>query len=106
MTGNYALSDTNDRTERTKYLTVTRSHRSGCGEYFNHAYGIARSHVGKHRSRQRHCLLVAEMVAKNFSKNARGFWMTEPHRLRRSHREGDAVYLRGLRKVQGYMCSP
>ena len=60
-------------------LNGHRCQCSGCGEYFNHEYGFERHRVGKHRDRQRRCLSVAEMAAKNFSKNSGGFWITEPH---------------------------
>ena len=64
-------------------VTGHRCQCGGCGEYFNHAYGFDLHRVGKHRERQRRCLSVSEMVAKNFSKNARGFWITEPRTLRK-----------------------
>jgi hypothetical protein len=68
-----------NKPKTTLPLAGNRCQCTRCGEYFNHTYGFDRHRVGKHRGRQRRCLLVAEMVAKNFSKNARGFWITESH---------------------------
>jgi hypothetical protein len=54
-----------------------RRQRSACGEYFNHVHDFDRHRVRKHIVRRRRCLSVGEMAAKNFSSNARGFWITE-----------------------------
>ena len=59
-------------------LTGNRNQCTSCNEYFNHEYGFDRHRTGKHTGNQRRCLSVAEMVKKGFSKNAKGFWITEP----------------------------
>jgi len=48
-----------------------------CGEYFNHEYGFEKHRVGKFKAGHRRCLTVGEMVTKGFSKNLKGFWITE-----------------------------
>jgi hypothetical protein len=71
-------------------LTGHRNQCTGCNEYFNHDYGFDRHRVGKHTRNHRRCLSVAEMVTKGFSKNAKGFWITEPQTAARvaSARQG------------------
>lgn len=58
-------------------LTGNRTLCTGCNEYFNHDYGFDRHRTGKHKGNQRRCLSVVEMIKKGFSKNAKGFWITE-----------------------------
>ena len=80
------------KTESKMALTLTghRNQCTDCDEYFNHEYGFDRHRIGKHRGSQRRCLSVAEMVKKGFSKNAKGFWITEPQTAARvaSARQG------------------
>jgi ribosomal protein L35 len=80
------------QTESKATLTLTgnRNQCTGCNEYFNHDHGFDRHRVGKQTGNQRRCLSVAEMVKKGFSKNAKGFWITEPQTAARvaSARQG------------------
>jgi len=67
------------QTEPKTALTLSgnRNQCTSCNEYFNHDYGFDRHRIGKHTRNQRRCLSVAEMVKRGFSKNAKGFWITE-----------------------------
>lgn len=60
-------------------LVGHRCQCTACGEYFNHEYGFDKHRVGKSTNGSRRCLPASEMVTKGFSKNLKGFWITEAH---------------------------
>jgi hypothetical protein len=60
-------------------LSGNRCRCHHCGEYFNSLRGFDRHRTGtfKERGVHRRCLSVAELVARGWSKNEDGFWITE-----------------------------
>ena len=48
-------------------------------EMIKHEYGFDKHRVGKSTNGSRRCLPASEMVTKGFSKNLKGFWITEAH---------------------------
>ena len=84
---------------RIPALRPTRDHcrcspaPGGCGEYFNSTYAFERNRTGRH-GLDRRCRVVAEMEARGFVKNARGFWITRtsPMALARRERRRSAAF--------------
>jgi uncharacterized C2H2 Zn-finger protein len=63
-------------------LTGDRNECPGCGELFNSTSAFDRHRLGKHGIKEgperRRCMSIEEIVARGMSKNAAGFWITEP----------------------------
>lgn len=58
-------------------LSGNRCQCTGCNEYFNSDFAFERHRVGSHKGNRRRCLSLTEMVVKGFSRNAKGFLITE-----------------------------
>lgn len=52
---------------------------SGCGEYFNSVYAFDLHRSGKDCER-RGCKTPEELLSKGWSKNAKGYWITEEYK--------------------------
>jgi len=66
-------------------LTGSRCLCRGCGEYFNSVHAFDRHRIWDSPTARR-CLTTEEMVQTGMTKNASGFWITEPHRKHRVKR--------------------
>lgn len=68
-------------------LTGNRCQCPTCGEYFNGAAGFDAHRIGEYaKAAQPHdprrCLTLAEMIARGWIRNAKGFWVTDSHAQR------------------------
>ena len=74
-------------------LTGNRSQCPTCGEYFNGVQPFDKHRVGEYakagQPTTRRCLTVAEMEARGWTRNAKGFWTTETRAQRASRRRAD-----------------
>jgi hypothetical protein len=79
-------------------LKKNRCKCSHCGEYFNSLRGFDKHRMGSFKDRgiYRRCLTIVELVARGWSKNKEGFWITETHAQRRSRAAAPRVYHRLL----------
>lgn len=84
-------------------LTGSRCLCRTCGEYFNSVTAFDRHRVGTWRDRGawRRCLEPSEMVARGWSLNALGFWVTETRANRQAR-----VIRRGLPPIGGDQVQP
>lgn len=77
-------------------LTGSRCRCASCGEHFNSISVFDRHRVGEWQNRgaRRRCLTVAQMQAREWSRNAGGFWVERclvnaRERLDRARKSGD-----------------
>lgn len=67
-------------------LSGNRCRCSHCGEFFNSLWAFDCHRYGpfRHRGTLRRCRTPGELVARGWSKNKEGFWITETHAQRRA----------------------
>lgn len=71
-------------------LSGNRCQCPTCGEYFNGVTGFDAHRIGPFDGK-RHCLPVAEMTARGWTRNDAGFWVTDSHAQRAAKRPAAGV---------------
>lgn len=81
-------------------LTGNRCQCAACGEYFGALDTFDRHRVGDLAKDRRRCLTEAEMVARGWSRNGRGFWLRH-RREAGPQRTGTAISGEGATALPG-----
>lgn len=88
-------------------LTGSRCKCAGCGEHFNSVSIFDKHRAGSYSLLERRCLSAAEMLAKGYTRNNAGFWISNPRPdrapRRRDLEQGD-VEVRVASNCSGGAC--